>query len=368
MITGSKADSNSAATTSQMGLNLYLGNNLQNPDPYYRPVPFASSSPIQQARDFNIEAGRRLGKRLSSSEASRYWIDEVIKAAQEHPGPFLHKLFLKTLVLLNRFEAGDHYHIGFVSRFAEFFKFPFFCFWIILPFGAAGVAVNIRRSRVLLFLISILLIYGSTLILFFTNTRYRLPMMVLLILFAVMGVDNLISYIKASNKKGIAVYLAIFTVILIIEFLPVRGTDDLTAYYNTHAIILNSKGFEKEAIKYWEESSLMNRQYSAFANLSLAGKYIGKRDIERANGYLGKIHDDSFAVSNKYQLKGDIMVMEGKIEDAVSAYEKSLEINSGNRAARQMLIKVLWRIDKQRALQEYDILEGMDLLGDSSGG
>lgn len=99
MITGSKADSNSAATTSQMGLNLYLGNNLQNPDPYYRPVSFASSSPVQQARDFNIEAGRRLGKKLSSSEASRYWIDEVIKAGQEHPGPFLHKLFLKTLVL-----------------------------------------------------------------------------------------------------------------------------------------------------------------------------------------------------------------------------------------------------------------------------
>jgi len=46
-------------TTSQMGFNLYLGNNPQNPTPYYRPVPFAITSPFQQGIQFTIEASRR---------------------------------------------------------------------------------------------------------------------------------------------------------------------------------------------------------------------------------------------------------------------------------------------------------------------
>jgi hypothetical protein len=36
-----------ALTTSQGGFNLYLGNNLGNPDPYYRPVPFGDIFPFR---------------------------------------------------------------------------------------------------------------------------------------------------------------------------------------------------------------------------------------------------------------------------------------------------------------------------------
>jgi hypothetical protein len=362
-ITRYRPSGNSIATTSQIGLNLYLGNNLGNPDPYYRPVSFASSSPVEQARDFNIEASRRVGKKLSTRESSNYWINEVFREAQDQPSAFSWKIFQKTLILLNRFEAGDHYHIGFMSRFAHFFSLPFFSFWIILPFGMAGMAVTVGRSRKLQFLSSILFLYGLTLIVFFTNTRYRLPIMVMLIPFAVMGIDILISNMKKKDTKGVAVYLTVVAIIFIIEFLPVRGTDDLTAYYNTHAIILSSKGLDNEAIEYWEESSLMNKPYSAFANLYLASKYLGRNNVLKAKEYLDKVPEDSFAVSSKYQLLGDIGRSEGKAEEAVKAYEKSIEINSGNIVSRQRLINVLWRTDRERALREYDLLEAMDYPG-----
>jgi len=354
-----KTRDNSVATTSQIGLNLYLGNNLQNPDPYYRPASFAISSPVQQARQFNIEASRRMGKRLSASEASNYWIKEVFRTALEQPLAFTFKLLQKSLVLLNKFEAGDHYDVSFISRFVSFFKYPFLNFWIIMPLGVAGMVANVRRSRNLLFVSSTLFFYGLTLVVFFTNARYRLPIMVVLIPFTVMGVNNLISHIKNRDKKKIAIYMAIVAVFFIIEFLPVRGTGDMTAYYNTHAIILNSKGMQSEAIQYWEESSRINKSFSCFANLSLAGMYFSKGNILMANQYLDKIPDDSFAAASKYQLKGDIKMSEGKPEEAVAAYEKTLQINSGNRVARERMIKILWKIDKQRALHEYGILESM---------
>ncbi|MFH1784673.1 MAG: glycosyltransferase family 39 protein, partial [bacterium] len=343
----------SAPTPSQSGFNLYMCNNLK----YSYPLPFASTSPFEQGIHFTIEASRRVGKKLSPREASSYWTNEVIKTAIEQPVAFTWRLCKKTLGFFNWFEKGDHYHIGFVSNFVKFFKIPFFSFWLILPFGMAAMAVNMFGNRKLLSLSAVFFIYASTLILFFTNVRVRLPLLVILIPFAAIGVNNLISYIREKQSKKLGIFAAITITFLVIEFLPVQDTDDMTAYYNTHAIILNSKGFENEAIRYWENSSRMNKHYSAFANLSLAGEYYRRRNIQKALYYLNKISDDSFAAAYKYELIGDMMASQQQMQKAISAYEKSVEINSGRRITRSKLVKIYWKTDKQKALEEHDKLE-----------
>ena len=366
MIRNYRVSGELALTTSQAGFNLYLGNNLENPDPYYRPVPFAWPSPFKQGVQFTIEASRRESKKLSPGEASSYWTHEVIRMALEKPAAFIWKMCQKILVFFNQFEAGDHYHIGFVGNFVKFFKFPFFSLWLILPFGMAGMAVTIFRSRKLLALSSIFFVYALTLIAFFTNTRYRLPLLTILIPFAVMGISHLVSCIKNRQFNRIGIYSAIAVGFFVIEFLPVRGTDDMTAYYNTHAIVLDSKGFEDKAIQYWEESSRMNRPFSAFANLSLAAKYYRRGDTPKAAYYLDKIPDNSFAAAAKYEVKGDILANQGQMEKAIPAYRRSLEINSGQRRPRLKLIKIYSNIDRKKASEEkknfryissfYDIL------------
>jgi len=79
-------------TTTQSGFNLYLGNNINNPDPYYRPASFASSSPFEQGIQFTIEASKRVGKKLTSQEASDYWTAETIKQAVSNPAVFAGKV------------------------------------------------------------------------------------------------------------------------------------------------------------------------------------------------------------------------------------------------------------------------------------
>ncbi|HJX34283.1 MAG TPA: tetratricopeptide repeat protein, partial [Desulfatiglandales bacterium] len=81
------------------------------------------------------------------------------------------------------------------------------------------------------------------------------------------------------------------------------------------------------------------------------------RDRRNALSYLEKIPEDSFAASYKYEIIGDIMLGEGQIKDAISAYQRSLEINSGRREVRTKLIKVYWRTDREKAMKEYDTLE-----------
>jgi tetratricopeptide (TPR) repeat protein len=357
MIRNYKVSGEFVVTASQSGFNLYIANNPQNKDPYYRPLPFATTSPFEQGVQFTIEASKRVGEKLSPQEASSYWIREVIKTATQQPAAFIWKIFQKTLALFNRFEAGDHYHIDFVSDFAQFFRFPYLALWSILPFGMAGMAANVLGSKKLLSVSSVFVLYGLTLIVFFPTSRFRLPMLTILIPFAVMGISNLRSYMKQKQFNKIGLYSAIAIGFFVVEFLPIRGINDMTAYYNTHAIILNSKGLKDEAIKYWEASSQMNRAYSAFANLSLAEKYYKKGDIQKAVYYLDKITEDSFAAAQKYALLGDMMMQEKQIKRAIHAYEKSLAINSGQRHVRKKLVKIFEKIDKRKAMVEYEKLQ-----------
>jgi 4-amino-4-deoxy-L-arabinose transferase-like glycosyltransferase len=341
-----------ALTTSQAGFNLYLGNNLQNPDPYYRPVSFASSSPFEQGTQFTIEASRRVGGKLDPQEASDYWTKEILTMAVSEPVPFTRKLMQKTLVLFNQFEACDHYHIPFLSDFVKFFNIPFLSFWLILPLGMAGMIVSIFRQRATRGLAVITALYGLTLIVFFTSARYRLPLLVILIPFAAMAVWHLTSSIRKKVFRQTVLPGVIIVSFLIIEFLPVRATDDVTAYFNTHAIILDSKGFTNEAIMYWKTSSDMNKSFSAFANLALAGKYFQRGDLQSGNYYLNKIPDNSFAAASKYELFGDIMTHNNQLPEAISAYKKSLEINSGQRRVLAKLIHLYSSKDPQKAVQE----------------
>lgn len=344
-------------SSGQAGINLYLGNNLDNPDPYYRPVPFAQSSPSVQERQFTIEASRRLGQRVTSTESSAYWISQIYKTAVAFPPLFLKKLARKTLVLFNRFEAGDHYDIDFIAPFVPFFKIPLFSFSVIFPLGFAGIIVASRRSKSAIVCLLICILYGATLVIFFTNMRYRLPLAAILIPFAVMGIHRCFSHLFNKRYGPAAIFIVFAVTAMAVEWLPLRGTDDMTAYYNTHAIVLNSLTREDEAVEYWKMSSRMEKPYSAFADLSLAGYYAKEKDTARARLYLDKIDDGSFASASKYELLGDIFLVEKNVRGAVDAYERSLLVNSGQLNPRVKLVNIFRTINPRRALEEKEKLE-----------
>ena len=341
--------------TAAGGFNLYLANNPDNPYPYYRPASFASSVPAEQAVQFTIEASRRTGKKLSPQEASDFWTREVVKETLAKPAAFAVKLGQKTLVLFNAFEGEDNYHIGFTSRFIPCFRFPLPGLALLLPLGMAGM-ILCARSRAAFAILSVAGLYALTLIAFFTNMRIGIPLVVILIPFAILGIADLCRWFRERRTGKIITFGAVAVAFLMIEFIPVAGTGDMTAYYNTHAINLASKGFEREAICYWEESSGMNRPYSAYANLSLAGVAFRRGDLEAGKRYLALIPDASFAAAQKHELMGDIRLREGRRNEAVAAYERSLAVNSGQRLPRMKLIRIYRVIDPPRAKEEEKTL------------
>ncbi|MFC1858808.1 glycosyltransferase family 39 protein [Thermodesulfobacteriota bacterium] len=350
-----------ALTTSQSGFNLYQSSKLDRPGP----VAFATTSPFEQGIQFTIEASRRVGKKLSAGEASSYWVGETMKLPKEQPVAFTRNLFKKTLRFFREHQLTDHYNIDFLSGHVPFFKFPFFRLWLIFPLGMAGMAVNVRGSRKLQSLSLIFLLYALTQIILFTLTRYRLPLLVIIIPFAIMGVEKIMVYFQTRRFTNIAAYTVTATVFFLIASFPSSHSGDMTAYYNIHAIILNTKGMQDKALWYWEKSSRMNGLYSDFANLSLASIHFTKRDIEKTQFYLEKISGQSYAAAQKYDTMGDVMIYLRQVRQAVFAYEKSLAINSGQRRVRVKLIRIFERIDPRRAAIEREKLDYINSFYDT---
>lgn len=349
-------------TTHQGGFNLYLGNQLDTMNPFYRPVTWASSNANELEIHFRIEASRRLGHLLSPGESERYWIQQAVDSALANPATFAAKQTYKLLALLNPAEAGDHYDIGFLSQFAKFFAFPFPSFGLIMPFGVAGLILKSTSSRAKLGVALLLIGYALALLPFHINGRYRLPFAVVLLPFVFICIEHLIYCFHKRHLGRSAGCILLISLLGATELIPIPGANDRTAYLNIHAWVLLQAGKEKEAVAYWERSSSMDGTFSAFANLSLARHAFGQQTTDKALSYLSKISDDSFAAATKHEVLGDIWRRQGRTSEAFSEYERSLEINSGKLQVRRKLVEVLKEIDAERAVSESQLLNTISAI------
>jgi len=340
-------------TTSQLGFHLYTCNILKLEDL----VRFASTVPSEKGIQFTIEASRRVGKKLTASEASAFWTRQFLANVINHPGTFIIKKAKMLLAVFNRLERGDHYQVDFLGQFVPFFRLPLLGLWLILPLGMAGFVVRWRYSRIVQALFFISLFYASTLILFFTSARMRLPLLVILIPMAVAGVGGFRELLLLRKLRISFFYSLVVFLFLILAFLPRDQGKYLPGDYNTHAVILSSLGREDEAVQYWQKSSDLAQRYSHFADLSLTRYYYRRGDTKRALSYLDRIGDDSIVAFQKYALLGDHYNLISQPEKAAAAYRKSLEINSGQINTRKKLADLYARFDPSKAKTEYQRLQ-----------
>ena len=336
------------------GFDLYLGNHLDGPRPYYNPVPFASTNPDTQGIEFTIEASRREGRELTLSEGSAFWIRDVVRIARDRPAAFARKLTSKALAVFHRWEEGDNHSIPFVSRFIPFFGLPFVAFWFVMPLGMAGLIVLARRSRAAAGLLAIVVVYVMTMVLVFPNMRIRAPLLVVLIPAGAAGLQGLLC--AAQSRTRVATYAGIVSAFAVLGNLPVAGVGDLTAHLNTHAILLASRNQVVEAEEYWRKSSAQRGAYSEFADVLLASRAMAVDDLAAARGWLDRIPDECYAAPTKLEFYGDILVREGRAEDAAIAYRRSLSIRSGQLGVRQKLIDLYRGFSPEQAHeQEHEI-------------
>lgn len=185
-------------TSGGAGLNLYSGNNARA-----SALP-ASPRGLRDIPDYEEDDARRLAERevghpLLPAGVSRYWSGQALAFITQHPGDYLALLGKKFIALWNHYEIADSYHYTFMRTHFLRLLYPMVAFALVAPLALVGLALPFwrRRDWTALYLASFA--YLVTPLLFYVRSRYRLPGVPFLIVFAAVAVERLTAAIRARD-------------------------------------------------------------------------------------------------------------------------------------------------------------------------
>lgn len=184
-------------TSANAGMNFYTGNHAGARGVYSPPAFLTSSEPVHERADFLAEARRRLGREVSASEASRFWLREGWAWITSRPGAAIAVLGRKLFFWLNRVEAPTNLSFHFARDHAPLLRVPV-GFGVLAPLGLLGLALF--RGRRLAPVHAYLLACLATCLVFFVSSEYRLPVVPVLAVFAVQAAR----WLAARWREGAA--------------------------------------------------------------------------------------------------------------------------------------------------------------------
>ena len=185
-----------AVINSQAGRLFYSCNNPENLTGRYNVPAFARPSPVDSEMDFHKEAERRKGAPLETSEVSLYWTMEAFRFFSKNPKTIPRLLYNKIKGAVGNCEIATNHSFYMASLFSPLLKWPPVPFAFACALGLPGLVLGIRRDRkvaVLLIPLSTILI---TILIFYTSSRFRMPVVPFLLIGAGIAFSILHEWIR----------------------------------------------------------------------------------------------------------------------------------------------------------------------------
>jgi len=187
--------------TSQAGQNFYIGNYRGNHSGAYRTLPFARAHPRFEEEDMRSEAERRAGHSLSPSELSRFWFHEAVAEIQADPAHTARLAWRKLRLFTNHYEVPDNYSFDyFRSELSPLLRLPLLSWGILFPLALVG-AFFVRANRRAILLTSYVATYLVSVVLFYTSSRYRMPVVPIVLVFAAGGTARIANLIREREWR-----------------------------------------------------------------------------------------------------------------------------------------------------------------------
>jgi len=296
----------------QGGLNLYLGNNPEA-DGMTPTLPgYGGNWTIRDAwRTAELEVGHS----LSPVELDRYYLDKALHFAQGNPGQQLELIARKTALLFSPVEHGNNGSPEFFKRFSPALLSPLG--WgtlLVLAFFGISFIWRERGTRLLLLWF---LLYSGTIVLFFVNARFRLPLLVALI---PLGTGGLMRAFDALKNKKFKVFL----------WAAPMGAVALAIVLISPARELNARGMAES----W---------------FGLGNIYLREKKLARADSAYAKAIEYLPTVERVNLNRGVIAYRRGDWQEALKFFYEEVEIG-GDVSAALSNIGLIARLHSDKAL------------------
>lgn len=191
-------------TTAQFGPNFYIGNG-RSATGFYEPLQEGRGHAMFEREDATRLAEQAVGRRLTPSEVSNYWALKALNEIREDIGRWLKLLFRKWLLVWNISEVGDSDDpytygdwsplLGALNRLLHF--------GVLCPLAVLGICLTWNRRRDLWLLLAMILGYAVSAALFYVFSRYRFPLVPMLILFAAAGLTSLVGAFRRTPRRAL---------------------------------------------------------------------------------------------------------------------------------------------------------------------
>jgi len=206
-------------------LNFYLAN---NPDKVFT----LNLRPGLEWEMFLQTPYLELGENISKKEVQLFWRKKYLEYIKQSPFIFL----LDKLVNLYNFFDGYEYReiqmYDYYFKQSPILKIPI-SFYIISPLSLIGIAFAIRKFRENSLLILFVGVFTFSVILFSVYSRYRLPVVPVLIMFASYTIIRGIEEIREKNSLFVTIVCSIFIMCLFI-YLSLKPNEKTMENWWTH--------------------------------------------------------------------------------------------------------------------------------------
>ena len=250
---------------SQGGVNFYIGNNPYS-DGKTAVVPGTKGTFWGGYHDTNNIAMNDMKKTLLPSEISDYWYKKGIKFILSNPVKTL-KLYGKKLSLIfDLNEISNNKNIAFFKNESNILRLPlFFGLSLVFPFALSGMIFS-KKDRYWYLITFFVIIYSISILLFFVTSRFRIPILPILIIFASYSIWKIYNCI-ISKKKSTYIAMIILTIFFFtLLFINSTPQPDLSKTSDGHYIIANAyyrtRKFDK-ALELFKKTIQLNHPYKS---------------------------------------------------------------------------------------------------------
>ncbi len=313
----------------QAGVNLWIGNNPRS-DGSTAIAPGTRADWWGGFEDTHAQAAQAEGRALRPSEVSSHYVRRTLAAIGDDPRWWIGHLGWKLRLFCMDWELGNNEEPRFLAR-RSFLRYLPLGFGPLAALGALGLLVSRGRGRARFPLVAFALVWGASVVLFFVNARFRLPVLPIVMVFAGQGLGWLIDAAAGRRWRAAAAGSALVVALALGCSALVPGVVLRNSDSNGHLILgqAASRGGERGLALTELERSLELWSANTVARAALAS--LG-RDCYQTGDFdtaARAFHSLSTHAPRDFDAAFSLARSElaaGRPEPALEAFERALEL------------------------------------------
>ena len=298
-----------------------------------------------------LQAGLRTEK-----EVERFWGAKVMNVVRENPGEVAIHLFQRLMIFFNAREWSQEFDVYAYRAYSKFLSMPWIGFWLIGPLGILGLLLLRKPSENQLLLSGSTIITFLSIILFKASDRYRLPITVLLTIFAAFAVWQMWQWYRIKDRQRVILAIIVLAFFCLLSWPDWPGLEHRQiARHEFHIAIHDGEaGRLEEALAHFKES-MQKFQWDPDSPYHIGRILLRKGQKEEGIAFIRQAIQREPHFPKAINEIARLHMLEGDLVSAEQRLMESLQLNPTGQDAL-LLLADIYRHRGERKL-ELDTLE-----------